>query len=83
MVAGNDTRSQGGYGDYGSVVPGVVLGINAKRRKVTADSMLESEGDVPANDLAEFVDRMESLGVEAGSERWRSYWREHAELRLQ
>ena len=81
VVAGNDTRSQGVYGDYGNVVPGVVLGVDAKRRRVTADSMLESEGDVPADDLAEFVDRMESLGVEAGSERWRSYWREHAESR--
>ena len=48
VVAGNDTRGQR---VSGNVVPGVVLGVSAKRRRITADSMLESEGDVADDEL--------------------------------
>ena len=64
-------------------VKDVVLGMGDKRRKRNSDGFLESEGDVPASDLAEFVDRMNDLGVERNTEEWTRYWKEHAELRLE
>ena len=34
---------------------------------------LETEEDVPASDLEEFVDRMESMKVERGSDEWQHF----------
>ena len=36
---------------------------------------------MPKEDLAEFVERMESLGVTRNMPEWASYWREHATAR--
>ena len=60
-----------------------VLALGGKRLRMTAAELLESEGDVNATDLEEFVDRMESMNVEAGSEDWNKHWKRHAEMRLE
>ena len=61
----------------------LVLGVQDKRRRTNVEDLLESEGDVPAGDLEEFVDRMGCMGVERNTDRWRRFWREHAEIRLE
>ena len=74
-----------------SIPSAAVLGLEAKRRRVDEDGTrgdvdedyLEGEDEVPAEDLAEFVDRMSCLKIERGSASWRMLWKEHAELRLQ
>ena len=58
-----------------------------KKRRVSDDvndEYLETEEEVPAEDLEEFADRMSSpqINAERGSTIWRMYWREHAEERL-
>ena len=60
----------------------VVLGVEGKRRRMNVEGLLESEGDVPAGNLEEFIDRMESMGVVRNTDDWLRLWREHAELRL-
>ena len=42
---------------------------------------LETEGDVPEADLKEFVDRMQSIGVERTTPQWAAHWRDHADAR--
>ena len=59
-----------------------VLAMGGKRLRMTAAELLESEGDASATDLEEFVDRMESMNVEAGSDDWKDLWKEHAERNL-
>ena len=72
----------------GSVLPSTVheeapvLALGGKRLRMTAAELLESEGDVDATDLEEFVDRMESMNVEAGPDEWNRLWKQHAEQRL-
>ena len=42
---------------------------------------LETEDQVPESDRAEFVDRMQALGVARNTTEWSNYWNEHAGLR--
>ena len=91
-VAGIDARCRQKESENSGADPGVdankdvLLGMggNGRGKKVrfASDSLLESEGDVPEDDLAEFVDRMDALGHERGSEALEMLWREHSTLRL-
>ena len=70
----------------GEVVPGVAMKPESNDESVVLgfdeNDYLEKEDEVPASDLAEFTDRMNAMGVERGTDAWRSHWRAHAEARL-
>ena len=82
-VGGNGVRPEVGHGD--PLLPLSTDGSEgaAKRRRLEPEEDLEGEDEVPEADLAEFVDRMECLGVTREMPEWANYGREHARVRRQ